>query len=113
MKMYIEKENSLKTRKKCSSTTLRPTKLRFTQNKKIILVNIEFLCSITMALIHLNMSKNIIHLNILRVPVLPNSAVETTTKICFDGSHQSTLCYRPLTCLSSERERAARKSEQF
>lgn len=113
MKMYIEKENSLKTRKMCSSTTLRATKLRFTQNKKIILVNIEFFHSVTMALMHLNVSKNIIHLNILRVPVLPNSAVETAMKISFDGRHQSTMCYRPLTCLSSEREQASGKSEQF
>lgn len=42
MKIYVEKENSIKTRKKCSSTTLRATKLKFTQNRKIILVNIKF-----------------------------------------------------------------------
>lgn len=105
--MYIYKENSLKTRKKCSSTTLRALKLRFTQNKKIIWVNIEFFYSIMMALIHLHMSKNIIHINILRVPFLPNSAVETTMKVSLDGTHQSTMHYRHLTCPSSEREQAS------
>jgi len=33
MKMYIENRNSLKTRKKCSSTTLRATKGSLTTRK--------------------------------------------------------------------------------
>lgn len=64
---------------KAHQSRLRATNLRFTQ-KKIILANTEFLCSVTMARIQLKVNKNIIHLDMLRVSVLPNSAVETTMK---------------------------------
>lgn len=50
-----------------------------------------------MARIQLNVNKNIIYLNMIRVSVLPNSAVETTMKISFDRRHQCTMRYRPLT----------------